>query len=336
MKKIFAVLIVAFFLFGCIDLGGTPPVDNKTNGGDTPDTPPDDGDDGVVIIKTTNQTSIVNRTREDNKTDTRGYNYDPSQKMAMYFIYVGDDQLHGDAILIKKGDFDMLVDGGPKENSNRVINFLKSHSVDNLEVMVSTHADPEHYGGLIEVAREFEIEEFWYTGSTFEDETYADFVNSLDGKGVDVTVVERGDSFSFNGVTFDILNPKSVRFGNPDNDAIVMKVTNGLDRILLTSDINSGAQGNLLNEADMSTDVLMIPFHGLGNGNFQFSIFLTSINPVDAVISGGTNDGPDYGGDRKPLFRILDLNHVPYKSNFDGGIIRIISDGQSYKITQIE
>ena len=63
------------------------------------------------------------------------------------FISVGQ----GDAILIRDGaGFDALVDGGRKSAGEAVLAYLRQVGVDDLEVLLATHADSDHVGGLID------------------------------------------------------------------------------------------------------------------------------------------------------------------------------------------
>ncbi|MFH2106362.1 MAG: MBL fold metallo-hydrolase [Candidatus Micrarchaeota archaeon] len=352
MKKLFilALMILAFgMLFGCLDILN-PSKENQTTAGDGSTVVGDNTvkpkDDGLVIIGSTNQSVVdVNNNNVNNitngngvvpQTDGMGYTYAPDEKMAIYFIDVGDEERHGDSILIKKGDFDMLVDAGTEENAGRVVDFLKAHNVDDIDVLVSTSAIAENYGGMKQVLDNFKVEELWYGGNSFNNLTYEGILSEAESKGAKIVVVERGDEKDFNGAEFDILNPKRVPFGDPANDAIVIKITNGVNTFLLTSDIKTGAQGDLMNNYDLRGDVIMVPYHGLGVGNPQFNFFLSKTTPSYFVITGGSNDDAAHGGDRQPLYRILDMNNIPYFATYEGGTIRIISDGSDYTIQYLQ
>ena len=74
-------------------------------------------------------------------------------------LYRDDDRLHvyifdvgqGDSILVKSGNFEILVDGGPDES---VVNWLGRTLPPwdrTIEVVVLTHPHADHVKGLVEV-----------------------------------------------------------------------------------------------------------------------------------------------------------------------------------------
>ena len=69
-------------------------------------------------------------------------------QVTIAFIDVGQ----GDAVLIRDGaGFDILIDGGRKSAGEELIDYLLELGVDDLEIMLATHADSDHIGGLIKV-----------------------------------------------------------------------------------------------------------------------------------------------------------------------------------------
>ena len=64
------------------------------------------------------------------------------------FIDVGQS----DSILIQDANgFDVLIDGGKSSARPVVLTYLRNRGVDDIDVMIATHADSDHIGGLIEV-----------------------------------------------------------------------------------------------------------------------------------------------------------------------------------------
>ena len=57
----------------------------------------------------------------------------------------------GDATLITKGDFHMLIDAGKNEKGADVVEYLKEEGIDRLDILVGTHPDSDHIGGLDDV-----------------------------------------------------------------------------------------------------------------------------------------------------------------------------------------
>jgi competence protein ComEC len=342
LLPVLAVLIVFMLMFGCGDQ--KPPEQNQTGTNATNATNITKNNTPVTIIigQQTNQTKEQNKTENKNETNQTveikelEYTNEPEEPLGVYFIYVGDDSLHGDAILLKKGDFNMLIDAGPAEKSGKVVDFLKSKGVDNVAIMISTTADPRRYGGINAVADNFRIQRYWWTGDAFDDNKYAAIATRMANitKGVDV--IQDGYSVSYDGMDFTILNPPAKRFSDVNNDAIVMKVVDRNVSWLFTSDIQTGAQGRLVGDRAplLKTDILEAPYYGVGQGIANIGVFLNKVRPQTVIISGSADESSKNGGSRDPLKRLLNTSqyNVTWYENYDNGTIRVISDGQTYVI----
>lgn len=84
--------------------------------------------------------------------------------MRIHFINVG----YGEAILVTKDDFTMLIDGGtnrPEEYERlgciRVEEYIKKQQISKIHVMMITHIHDDHIGGLENVVKAFDIGEVW-------------------------------------------------------------------------------------------------------------------------------------------------------------------------------
>lgn len=78
-----------------------------------------------------------------------------------HFINVGQ----GDAILVRYQDgvarWNMLVDGGRADQGNKVVRYLREAGVRGLDLVVATHVDDDHIGGLPAVLDAFPPRHFW-------------------------------------------------------------------------------------------------------------------------------------------------------------------------------
>ncbi|MFN7991720.1 MAG: MBL fold metallo-hydrolase [Candidatus Micrarchaeia archaeon] len=334
MKMILAGLIVLVLLFGCTGGGEQrPPANNTTNV--TNQTPPVH----IIIGNQTNQTTGANITKNETGNQTGptskelDYTYDPTKLMAVYFIDVGGPGEHGDAILVKKGDFDMLIDAGPADNSGKVVDFLHDHGVDDIEVLVSTTGDPRRYGGIKEVAKDFKIEHLWWGGDDFGDQGYKSAIAVVKSQVKEEKTVQEGFQADLDGMNVTVLNPpKAHRFEDVNNDAIVMRLVEGNISMLLTSGIQTGAQGLLINtkKSEIQTLIMQAPYYGVGSGTSNIGIFLITAKPKYMIITGSSDESAPNGGSREPFQRqMVQYNITPYM-NYVNGTIRITTDGNNF------
>lgn len=350
MKRMIFGFALLLLLFGCIDLGGgtePPPPPPPDSGPVTPGTnvtppvTPPPNDTTIVITPQENQTVEQNYTPPPPppppETEDIDYTSEPESNFAVYFIYVGDqtDKLHGDSILIKKGDLDILVDAGPAQSGGNVVNFLKSRGVDDIDVLVSTNADPWHYGGLSDVRSSFKIEEFWWSGKGFNDQAYLSLVSDIESSVENTRIVERGFSESLNGMDFTVLNPKATPFKDVNNDAIVLRLEDRNFSMVLLSGVQFGAQGEMVNNVkeELKCNVMQAPYYGLGAGTSGIGNFLTTVKPEVMVVSGGPDESAVSGGARDPFRRLMDEHDVDYYENYIGGTVRVSSDGDKYSVS---
>jgi beta-lactamase superfamily II metal-dependent hydrolase len=110
--------------------------------------------------------------------------------MQVNFINVG----YGDSILIEykhnNGKFIILIDGGKPDEDHyknfpgriRTVDFLREKRIDKINLMVVSHLHEDHVGGLLEVVRNYEVDEMW-SNFVFPDELLGrkiDFVCGYD------------------------------------------------------------------------------------------------------------------------------------------------------------
>jgi len=78
--------------------------------------------------------------------------------LTVSFIDVGQ----GDSILLRAPDgTDILIDGGPRTAGPTVVAYLQQEGVDDIDVMVATHPDSDHIGGLINVLQLYCFRRKW-------------------------------------------------------------------------------------------------------------------------------------------------------------------------------
>ena len=339
MKKILVLLLAFGFLFGCIDFGGgetTPVITEEEN----------ETEVIAVIEHEENITAgeVEGQEEEEPPVETwQGIEYseEPDAKLGIYFIDTCnyDNGDHGAAILIKKGDLDILVDAGSTYSGNRVVDFVKGKNVDDIDVLISTTGDYRRYGGMDDVLDEFEVEEFWWGGNYFEDEAYKIIVDRASAEAKNVQIVKRGYKITLNGIDIEILNPRtSAEFDDVNNDAVVLRIDDRNLSLLLMGNIQTGAQGDLIGTepGKIRVDVIEAPYYGVGQGTANIALFIQASKPKYAIIEGCSDETMEVeGSTRSPFKRVLEQEQygVEYFETYENGTIRIIVDESGYSIS---
>lgn len=65
-----------------------------------------------------------------------------------------------DAILVQNKGASLLIDAGEKDDGERVLAYLREQGVDKLDMVIATHADADHIGGMKTVINGMDIDAF--------------------------------------------------------------------------------------------------------------------------------------------------------------------------------
>jgi competence protein ComEC len=214
----------------------------------------------------------------------------PDDKLRVSFLNVGQ----GDAILIQKGNQQVLVDGGPSpqaltlELGNRMPFWDRT-----IELVVLTHPHSDHLTGLAEVLQRYQVEQVLYPDLDYESPLYQEWLRSVEGKNIQGTVAQAGQQINLGeGVIIKVLHPGTPLLtgtgSDINNNSVVLHLSIGRVSFLLAADIEREAEFELIGQrADLSGTVLKVGHSGSATSTTPE--FLAAANPRVAVISVGEN-----------------------------------------------
>jgi competence protein ComEC len=197
----------------------------------------------------------------------------------------------GDAAVVQGRRGVVLVDAGPARDDfdageRRVVPALRALGVERLDVVIATHADLDHRGGLPAVLRSVPVGELWLPFGAIGDPGFRDAVAAARAAGTAVREAGRGSPRRAVGelVVDPLWPPKSGR-GTRNQRSLVVRITapSGL-RVLLPGDLDARAEAQLLaREPDPRADVLLLPHHG--SRGSSSAAFLDAVAPRLAIAS---------------------------------------------------
>lgn len=227
----------------------------------------------------------------------------PDDKVHVIFCDVGQ----GDANLIVKGNFQLLIDAGPP--NGKVVACLSKHIPfwdKQIEIFISTHNQKDHVGGLSDLEKHYQIKEKF---------------------GANLIA---GDRFRYADLYFDILWPvERAEAADANQTAVVGSLKFGGFRALFTADIGEGEELALVQEGVLEKiDVLKVAHHGSKFSSSQ--TFLEKVVPNEAVISVGKNN--TYGHPAAVILSRFEILRQRVWRTDNNGTVEVVTNGQRYWI----
>lgn len=203
------------------------------------------------------------------------------------FLDVGQ----GDAALIQSGDDAVLIDaggrlpGGADLGQLAVVPALRALGVERLSLVVVSHADLDHRGGIPSVLEALPVEALWLPLGGIRDPAFSSLLRVTRRRGVAVS--ERGaGSAAFLGTELRIspLWPAAGFSGSRNDRSLVVLAEVGGARILFTGDLEAAGEVALLTSgAGLRSDVLKLAHHGSRTSSSQ--AFLAAVAPHTVVAA---------------------------------------------------
>src|SRR3989344_5739703 len=266
--------------------------------------------------------------------------------------YAPDGRLHliacnvgqGDGILAIYKDTQVLIDGGPDD---RILECLSEHVPfwdRRLELVILTHPQLDHYGGLIEVFRRYSVDTFLANGLDSGASSYQALKNAVGGSGVRVVTPKEDMVLRIGMIYLDILSPSQSLLTqeapdsqanilgafsskkDPNDFSVVAIMRLGEFDALLTGDIGPSEIPEILAGGKVrDVEYIKVPHHGSKNGLTHK--LLDASSPEIGVISVGKNS---YGHPNEETLKMLKEKGVRTLRTDEEGDIEIITDGNKW------
>lgn len=194
----------------------------------------------------------------------------------------------GDAIHIRDGSVDVIVDGGPSSNVAGLLRRDLPATDRTLELVVATHPDADHITGLASLVGVFEVRQVLEPDVPSKTKTAQRWHETVARAGLSVIRPSIGQRFSLPHGTLTVLWPR-VGLNRPatNDHSIVLRLDVGDDCVLLAGDATNWVEEQL--EQDLEPcDVLKVGHHGSASSTSES--FLEALAPKEAVISVGARN----------------------------------------------
>jgi len=250
-----------------------------------------------------------------------------NHNLQFHFIDVGQ----GDSsLIITPNGKTILIDAGDEAHAKKVLSYVREQGIEKLDLVIATHPDADHIGGMDKVIKNFDIDVFAMPDVSAKTNQYKQIQRELKAKKMKATRLYQGDEVQIDDdIDFEILSPvKGKKYDDTNEYSIVAKIVYKDTSFILMGDATMENEVDIINNVpDIDIDVLKLGHHGSSTSSSDY--FITKTSPNIAIISCGKNN--KYGHPHQEVMRVLKKHGVtPYRTDEMGDIV-ITSDGKEIK-----
>ena len=274
--------------------------------------------------------SLSANSADKSEADQNGNSSTPegSAQVKVHFIDVGQ----GDCTLVMSCGEAMLIDSGERDDSDRVIKYLKEQGITKLSCIIVTHPHTDHMGEMPDILKAFKTDKFIMP--KVPDNMlptimrYEKMLKQIKNQGLEISWSSNSE-FRLGDAVINTYTPKG-QFEELNDYSTVVKISCGSRKFLITGDAEKEEESDLLAQRfDFRADVLKVPHHGSYKGTT--SELLKAVGAQYAVICCGKNN--DYGHPHdSTLKRIKKFISSVYITKDNGDIV-FTTDGKSLTVT---
>jgi competence protein ComEC len=238
----------------------------------------------------------------------------------------------GLAVVVETRTRALLYDTGPRYTESAdagariVAPFLRAAGVRRLDVVVVSHADSDHSGGLVSVLQAVPTALLL---SSLPEDPSAPTPPGLHGRARRCVA---GLRWHWDAVTFTLLHPAEAHYANPrirSNDlSCVLRIDSAWGSVLLSGDIEAASERELVasDAAALRADVLVVPHHGSRTSSTP--AFVAAVAPAVAVFTPGYRNR---FGHPRPDVVARYAGSARYRTDLDGALAFSFAAGSNLR-----
>ncbi len=250
-----------------------------------------------------------------------------SAQLEIHFVDVGQ----GDSVLIRTHDGrNVLYDGGRRET--QVLEYLQDVGVKSLDLVIASHPDFDHIGGLEAVVRAYQPRAFLDNGFDYGSAAYRDLDAALNELGI-AKVPPTARRIGLGEASLQVLPPPGIpSLGNNDN-SVGLVLTYGAFELALTGDAERAQFAwwvENVPELLEDVDVYKASHHGSENGDTPLS--MSRFKPETVVISAGLDNSYNHPAERA-LRLYSAVNADIYRTDLQGTVVVVANEDGTYQVS---
>ncbi len=236
----------------------------------------------------------------------------------------------GDSFLIEAPNgAQVLIDGGRDASVLSELSKVMTWNDKNIDVVIATHPDADHVGGLVDVIKRYNVGLFLTSDVYSDTQIYKSLLQAVADKKIPAYFVRAGMALGLdqqNKESFTVLFPDRDTHNWETNTAsVVGRLQIGDRSALFTGDSPVAIEKYLAKTVPELLDVDILKLGHHGSKTSTSPEYLKATTPQLALISAGVNNS--YGHPHKEVLDLLKQFGIPYISTQTSDTITLVTDG---------
>lgn len=245
-------------------------------------------------------------------------------KLIVTVIDVGQ----GDSVLITLGDNAMLIDAA--QSSAPVLEELREHNIDDIDVLIATHPHDDHIGGMKDIVEGYDIGVVYMADTHSDTKVYRQLIEIIGERSIPIKEAYAGIEFRFGSAVCTFVSPGRYADEGANNESAALFIDYYDSEFLFTGDMEKKAEKAVLSDGYLiDADVLKAAHHGSSTGTTKE--FLNAVTPDYAAVSCGA--GNKYGHPHEETLELFEAYGTSVLRTDISGDITFISDGKSIEVS---
>ena len=207
-----------------------------------------------------------------------------ANSMTVLYLDVGK----ADCTILTDGAHTVLIDCAETDDGETILSVLKENRISQIDLLIVTHFDKDHIGGVPEVLSSFSVLhviEPDYAPENPEAEAYTAYRAALELASITPEAVSDALDVTLGDMQLSILGAGGAAYekNTDNNNSLVVTVTHCENRFFFAGDIEKQRIADLLEAGVSSCDVLKVPHHGVYNK--QLPALFAALGMKEAVIT---------------------------------------------------
>jgi len=240
------------------------------------------------------------------------------RQLTVAFLDVGQ----GDAMYVESPTGkQILIDAGAGTGVLRELGDVMPFYDRTIDIVVATHPDQDHIGGIPFVLDTYEVEVVVRSGFTKDTATYDAVNTAIEEEGAQTVNAVRGMVINLgDGAHLDVLHPlRSSGGGDANAASIVARLVYNDAAVMLTGDAPKAIEHHLSNRDrdKLQSDILKVGHHGSDTSTAR--VFVGFVDPKFAVISAGADNR--YGHPHDEVIETLKQFNIDIRETSTGRVV---------------